>query len=586
MADKKKILKRFISYYKPHMRLFIADMACSFSIASIDLVFPIVTRYLLQYVIPAGNVSLMLTIISSLAGLYVVRMLLNYFVNYYGHIVGIRMEYDMRKDLFSHLQTLSFRFYDNVRTGKLMSRMMNDLNEITELAHHGPEDLFLSVIMLSGSIIILLTIEWRLTLVLLMMVVFMGWFAVTKRTKMSQAFREVRQKVANVNAQLENSISGIRVSQAFTNEEYEKEKFDAGNEQFKVSKNEAYKYMAQYTSGIDFITNMLNVTVIGIGGYFVYIKLIDVADLLAFTLYVNMAVQPVRRLAQFVQQFESGMTGFERFSEIMDERSDIQEKENAIELSDVKGEITIENVTFSYNEGQNVLRNINLKIPAGKVIALVGPSGGGKTTLCNLVPRFYDVEEGSVKIDCIDVRDITLKSLRKNIGIVQQDVFLFAGTIKDNILYGRVDATDEEVIEAAKRANIHEFVMSLPSDYDTYVGERGVQLSGGQKQRVAIARIFLKNPPILILDEATSSLDNETEMIIQESLEELSKGRTTIVIAHRLSTIRNADEIIVIDKDGIKEKGTHESLMQLNGIYARLYGISSKNSLSKNNNLT
>ncbi|NLC68792.1 MAG: ABC transporter ATP-binding protein [Clostridiaceae bacterium] len=580
------MLKRFISYYKPHMRLFIADMACSFSIASIDLVFPIVTRYLLQYVIPAGNVSLMLTIISSLAGLYVVRMLLNYFVNYYGHIVGIRMEYDMRKDLFSHLQTLSFRFYDNVRTGKLMSRMMNDLNEITELAHHGPEDLFLSVIMLSGSIIILLTIEWRLTLVLLMMVVFMGWFAVTKRTKMSQAFREVRQKVANVNAQLENSISGIRVSQAFTNEEYEKEKFDAGNEQFKVSKNEAYKYMAQYTSGIDFITNMLNVTVIGIGGYFVYIKLIDVADLLAFTLYVNMAVQPVRRLAQFVQQFESGMTGFERFSEIMDERSDIQEKENAIELSDVKGEITIENVTFSYNEGQNVLRNINLKIPAGKVIALVGPSGGGKTTLCNLVPRFYDVEEGSVKIDCIDVRDITLKSLRKNIGIVQQDVFLFAGTIKDNILYGRVDATDEEVIEAAKRANIHEFVMSLPSDYDTYVGERGVQLSGGQKQRVAIARIFLKNPPILILDEATSSLDNETEMIIQESLEELSKGRTTIVIAHRLSTIRNADEIIVIDKDGIKEKGTHESLMQLNGIYARLYGISSKNSLSKNNNLT
>jgi len=414
----------------------------------------------------------------------------------------------------------------------------------------------------------------------------MGWFAVTKRTKMSQAFREVRQKVANVNAQLENSISGIRVSQAFTNEEYEKEKFDAGNEQFKVSKNEAYKYMAQYTSGIDFITNMLNVTVIGIGGYFVYIKLIDVADLLAFTLYVNMAVQPVRRLAQFVQQFESGMTGFERFSEIMDERSDIQEKENAIELSDVKGEITIENVTFSYNEGQNVLRNINLKIPAGKVIALVGPSGGGKTTLCNLVPRFYDVEEGSVKIDCIDVRDITLKSLRKNIGIVQQDVFLFAGTIKDNILYGRVDATDEEVIEAAKRANIHEFVMSLPSDYDTYVGERGVQLSGGQKQRVAIARIFLKNPPILILDEATSSLDNETEMIIQESLEELSKGRTTIVIAHRLSTIRNADEIIVIDKDGIKEKGTHESLMQLNVIYARLYGISSKNSLSKNNNLT
>lgn len=574
MSYKKKILKRFVSYYKPHIKLFIADMACSFSIASIDLVFPIVTRFLLQEAIPAGNVSIMLAIIGSLVGIYVLRMFLNYFVNYYGHIVGIRMEYDMRKDLFSHLQTLSFRFYDNVRTGKLMSRMMNDLNEITELAHHGPEDLFLSVIMLSGSIIILFTVEWRLTLVLLLMVLFMGWFAITRRTKMSQAFREVRQKVANVNAQLENSISGIRVSKAFTNEEYEKEKFDAGNEQFKVSKNEAYKYMAQYASGIDFITNMLNVTVIGIGGYCVYIKLIDVADLLAFTLYVNMAVQPVRRLAQFVQQFESGMTGFERFSEIMDEKSDIQEKENAIELKDVKGEISFENVTFSYNEGQNVLRNINLKIPASRVIALVGPSGGGKTTLCNLIPRFYDVEEGSVKIDGIDVRDITLKSLRSNIGIVQQDVFLFAGTVKDNILYGRVDATDEEVVEAAKRANIHEFVMSLPNGYDTYVGERGVQLSGGQKQRVSIARIFLKNPPVLILDEATSSLDNETEIIIQESLEELSKGRTTIVIAHRLSTIRGADEIIVIDKDGIKEAGTHESLMQLNGIYARLYGIS------------
>ncbi|HOJ09128.1 MAG TPA: ABC transporter ATP-binding protein [Clostridiales bacterium] len=565
------MLKRFISYYRPHIKLFTADLGCAFSMASIDLVFPAITRFLLQKVIPDGNIKLLLIIIGVLVGLYAIRMMLNYFVNYYGHIVGIRMEYDMRKDLFSHLQTLSFRFYDNVRTGKLMSRMMNDLNEITELAHHGPEDIFLSVIMLSGSIIILSTIEWRLALVVFVIVSFMAWFAITKRTKMSRAFREVRSKVANVNAQLENSISGIRVSQAFTNEEYEKHKFDDGNEQFKGSKDEAYNYMAQYSAGIDFITDMLNVSVIGFGGYLVYTKLIGITDLLTFLLYINLAVQPVRRLAQFVQQFESGMTGFERFLEIMEEKPDIIESENAIELKDVKGRIEFTDVTFSYNKGEDVLKGINLEIPEGKVVALVGPSGGGKTTLCNLIPRFYDVEEGSVKIDDHDVRDISLKSLRGNIGVVQQDVFLFAGTIKDNILYGRVDATDEELIEAAKRANIHDFVMSLPNGYDTYVGERGIQLSGGQKQRVSIARVFLKNPPILILDEATSSLDNETEMIIQESLEELSKGRTTLVIAHRLSTIRGADEIIVIDKDGVRESGTHSALIRLDGVYARLY---------------
>lgn len=399
----------------------------------------------------------------------------------------------------------------------------------------------------------------------------MSWFAITKRTKMSRAFRDVRKKVANVNAQLESSISGIRVSQAFANEEFEKQKFDEGNEQFKGSKDEAYKYMAQYASGIDFITNILNVSVIGFGGYLVYIKSINITDLMTFMLYINLAVQPVRRLAQFVQQFESGMAGFERFCEIMDERPNIIEKENARELNDVKGEVSFEDVTFAYNEGEDILREVNLIIPAGKVVALIGPSGGGKTTLCNLIPRFYDIEAGSVKIDGNDVRDLQLKSLRNNIGIVQQDVFLFAGTIRDNILYGRVDATDEEVAEAAKRANIHEFIMSLPNGYDTYVGERGIRLSGGQKQRISISRIFLKNPPILILDEATSSLDNETEMIIQGSLEELAKGRTTIIIAHRLSTIKNADEIIVLDKDGIQERGTHEELINLDRIYSRLY---------------
>ncbi|HHV97158.1 MAG TPA: ABC transporter ATP-binding protein [Clostridiaceae bacterium] len=565
------MLKKFVSYYKPHMGLFIADLVCAFLMASIDLLFPIITRYVTQKVIPAGNILLMFKIIGVLIIAYLIRLGLNYFVNYYGHIVGIRMEYDMRRDLFSHLQTLSFKFYDNVRTGHLMSRMMNDLNEITELAHHGPEDIFLSTIMLAGSVIILSTIEWRLTLVVFVIVVIMAWFAITKRSKMSAAFREVRKKIANINSQLESSISGIRVSQAFTNEDYEKKKFNKGNEEFKVSKNESYKYMAQYASGIDFISDMLNVSVIGIGGYFVYTKLIDFGDLLAFLLYINLAVQPVRRLAQFVQQFESGMTGFERFVEIMEVKPEIVEKENAIELKNIKGHIEFKNVTFSYNKGKNVLKNISLTIPAGKVVALVGPSGGGKTTLCNLIPRFYDVESGSIEIDGHDIRDLTLKSLRENIGIVQQDVFLFAGTIKENILYGKVDASDEEVIEAAKRASIHDFVMSLPDKYDTYVGERGIQLSGGQKQRIAIARVFLKNPPILILDEATSALDNETEVIIQESLEELSKGRTTLVIAHRLSTIRNADQIIVIDKDGIKEMGTHEELMALNGLYAKLY---------------
>ncbi|HOJ11829.1 MAG TPA: ABC transporter ATP-binding protein [Clostridiales bacterium] len=565
------MIRRFVSYYRPHIKLFLADLTCAFSMASIDLVFPVVTRYLLQQVIPNNNIKLMLGIIFALTGMYLVRMLLNYFVNYYGHIVGIRMEYDMRRDLFSHLQILSFKFYDTVRTGKLMSRMMNDLNEITELAHHGPEDIFLSVIMLFGSVVILSTIEWRLTLVVFAIIVFMAWFAITKRTKMSRAFRDVRKKVANVNAQVESSISGIRVSQAFANEEFEKQKFDEGNTQFKGSKDEAYRYMAQYSAGIDFITNVLDISVIGFGGYLVYIKSINIVDLMTFLLYINLAVQPVRRLAQFVQQFESGMAGFERFCEIMDERPHIVEKVNAKELKDVKGEISFEDVTFAYNEGEDILRKVNLIIPAGKVVALVGPSGGGKTTLCNLIPRFYDIEAGSVKIDGNDVRDLTLKSLRNNIGIVQQDVFLFAGTIKDNIFYGKVDATDEEVMEAAKRANIHEFIMSLPNGYDTYVGERGIRLSGGQKQRISISRIFLRNPPILILDEATSSLDNETEMIIQESLEELSKGRTTVIIAHRLSTIRNADEIVVLDKDGIQERGTHNDLVKLDGIYSRLY---------------
>lgn len=571
MSSRKGVLRRFVSYYRPHAKLFAADMTCAFSMAAIDLVFPVITRRLISDVIPGGKVDILIFMILGLTALYVVRLFLNYFVNYYGHIVGVRMEYDMRKDLFSHLQMLSFKFYDKMRTGQLMSRMMNDLNEITELAHHGPEDVFLSVIMMAGSVMILSTIEWRLTLIVLALVLIMSWFAITRRTRMSRAFIEVRKKIANVNSQLESSISGIRVSRAFANEEYEKTKFDTGNEEFKGSKDEAYKYMAQYAAGIDFIANMLNVSVFAVGGVFMYKGIIDVADLIAFLLYINLAVQPVRRLAQFVQQYESGMAGFGRFSEILEQDPDITEKENALVLEQVKGTVVFDDVTFSYNSGEDVLRNVSFDIGEGQIVALVGPSGGGKTTICNLIPRFYDVEKGSVKIDGIDIRDITLKSLRENIGIVQQDVFLFAGSIKDNILYGRVDANYDEMVEAAVKANIHDFVMSLPDKYDTYVGERGIQLSGGQKQRISIARVFLKNPPMLILDEATSALDNQTELIIQKSLFELSKGRTTLVIAHRLSTIRNADYIIYIDKEGIREKGTHDELMNKNGFYARLH---------------
>jgi len=449
--------------------------------------------------------------------------------------------------------------------------MVNDLNEIAELAHHGPEDLFLSLIMLIGSFFMLITVEWRLALIVYVLVPVMLWFAIKYRRKMNEAFKDVRVKIADINAQLENSISGIRVAKSFTNEEYEKEKFRAGNKRFRNSKYVSYKSMAVFQTGIEFFSTMLNVVVISAGGYFIYRGLMNVADLLAFMMYVSVFLQPIRRLSNFMQQFESGMTGIERFAEIMEIKPEITDAPDAVELTDVKGDIEFQNVSFSYDGNEKVLENINIRIPAGKTVALVGPSGGGKTTLCHLIPRFYEVKEGRILIDGRDIREYTLKSLRKNIGLVQQDIFLFAGTIGENILYGNVEASREEMIEAAKRANIHDFIMSLPNGYDTNVGERGIRLSGGQKQRISIARVFLKNPPILILDEATSSLDNETEIRIQQALEELSKGRTTLVIAHRLSTIKNADEIIVLTEDGIVEQGTHEQLMEKRGVYYNLY---------------
>jgi len=452
-----------------------------------------------------------------------------------------------------------------------MSRMVNDLNEITELAHHGPEDLFLSLVMLVGSFFMLMTVEWRLALIVYLIVPVMVWFALKYRKRMNESFKDMRVKLADVNAQLESSISGVRVSKSFTNEEYEEHRFGEGNRQFRSSKYVSYQNMAVFQTGVEYFSNMLSVVVVAIGGYFIYRKQMEIADLLAFIMYVGVFLQPIRRLTNFMQQFESGMTGVERFCEIMDVKSDIVDAPDARELKDVKGDIEFENVSFSYDGNEKVLQNINITIPAGKTIALVGPSGGGKTTLCHLIPRFYEVKEGKIKIDGRDIKGYTLKSLRRNIGLVQQDIFLFAGTIRENILYGKVDATEEELIQAAGNANIHDFIMGLPDGYDTQVGERGVRLSGGQKQRISIARVFLKNPPILLLDEATSALDNETEIKIQQALDHLSRGRTSLVIAHRLSTIKNADRILVLTEDGIAEQGTHEELMERGGIYSDLY---------------
>lgn len=566
------MLKKFISYYKPHKKLFIIDMVCAFLISIFDLVFPMVSRKVINEIIPEGRMDLLLRWTIILFALFIFRYICNYVVNYWGHVVGVRMEYDMRKDIFGHLQTLSFTYFDQNKTGHIMSRIVNDLREISELAHHGPEDLFISLVMLVGSFIILIRIEWRLTLIIFAFVPLMAWFAIKKRKKLTMAFKDVKRKIANVNSQLENSLSGIRVAKSFTNEEYEMEKFDQGNMQFKEARESAFKYMAEFSSGIIFMSNILNLIVISVGGLFVYKGIINMGDLVAYLLFVNFFLQPIRRLTQFIQQYEDGMTGFERFVEIMNIEPDIVDKEDAIELNDVNGEIKFKDVSFSYDNGKkNVLSDINLTIEPRKSIAIVGPSGAGKTTLCHLIPRFYEVDEGNIFIDGIDIKDIKLKSLRENIGLVQQDVFLFTGTIKDNILYGRPDATDEEIIAAAKNASIHDFIMSLPDEYDTYIGEKGVMLSGGQKQRISIARVFLKNPPILILDEATSSLDNETEIAIQQSLENLSKGRTTLIIAHRLSTIKNADEIVVLTSKGISERGKHEKLVREDGIYSKLY---------------
>ncbi len=561
------MVKRFISYYKPYKKLFFLDMLVAFIAAACDLVYPMMTRTLVNDSIPNKNIRMLMVFAITLIIIYLVKAACGYFMQYYGHVMGVHMQGDMRKDMFLHLQKLPNTYFDNNKTGDLMSRMINDLMEVSELAHHGPEDLFISVVMLVGSFVVLCTINIPLTLIIFAFIPFIVFFTWKQKNRMLNAFMETRVETSAVNSNLENSLSGIRITKAFVSHEYEIDKFKRGNNKFKKARSRAYKVMAEYGAGVGFGIDILDYISLIAGGIFTYFNYINLGDFFAYLLYIKLFTQPIKKLVSFMEQYQNGMTGFKRFVSIIDE--DVEEDGN-IELKNVKGDIEFKDVYFSYDE-KNILEGINLKIEAGKMLALVGPSGGGKTTFCNLIPRFYDVSSGDITIDDKSIYKITLESLRGNIGIVQQDVFLFTGTIKDNILYGNHEASDEDVIIAAKRANIHEFIVNLPDGYDTYIGERGVKLSGGQKQRISIARVFLKNPPILILDEATSALDNTTEYMIQKSLEELCKGRTTIVVAHRLSTIKNADEILVLTDKGIEEKGSHEELLENGGLYKELY---------------
>lgn len=565
------LIKRFFKYYRPHMPLFLLDFSCAFAMAGLDLVFPLAVQWIIDRVLPQQDLTLFYWICAGLLVLYLLRAFLQYIVDYWGHVLGVRIEYDMRQDMFEHIQKLSFRYFDNTKTGHIMSRLVNDLNEISELAHHGPEDLFIATVTLIGSFVIMLTIHWQLALLIFPVVPVMIWFAVSKNKIMQQAFRDVRLKVADINARVEDSISGVRVVKSFTNEWYEKEKFEQDNRNFRTSKQRSYRAMAEFFSGFNFFSNLINLIVLFFGGYMIYRGQITLGILVGFLLYVNLFLQPIRRITMLVEIYQRGMAGFHRFVETLGVEPEIVDKKEARQAGRLKGEIVFDNVTFSYNGDNNIIENISFCIAPGETVALVGPSGAGKTTICNLIPRFYDIQGGSIRIDGTDIRDFTQRSLRKNIGIVQQDIYLFNGTIRENIAYGRVDTTEKEIVEAAIRANAHEFIMGLEKGYDTYTGERGVMLSGGQRQRIAIARIFLKNPPILILDEATSALDNETEAMIQEALFQLSQNRSTLVIAHRLTTVRRAHRILVLTDDGIVEEGTHKQLLKKDGYYARLY---------------
>ena len=573
-------LKKLVSYYKPYKKVFLADMFFAIMASFIALLIPLVVRYVTAKVIymPAEQVVKTMIIIAIVVGILILfQCYCNYYIANYGHVMGAKIEYDMRAEIFGHFQKLSFSFYDDEKVGQLMSRITSDLFDITELLHHGPENVTISVIKIIGALAILLSINVRLALIAFLLVPFMLVYAYFFNKKMKQAFRVNRIKIAEINAQIEDNLSGIRVVKSFANEDLENKKFKVGNDAFLEAKKNNYKYMGGYNSGLTAFTTMINLLVIVLGGLMITKDMISVTDLVTFLLYINIFTDTIKTLIDFTEQFQNGYSGYERFLQILSIEPEIKDSENAVSINNVKGDIKLDDVSFKYNDSSHrVLKHINLEVKAGSYVALVGSSGAGKTTLCNLIPRFYEATSGKITIDGKDIKDIKLKDLRDNIGIVQQDVYLFVGTVYDNIRYGRPDATREEVIAAAKEANAYDFIMSLPNGFETDIGQRGIKLSGGQKQRISIARVFLKNPPILIFDEATSALDNESEKIVQESMEKLAKNRTTMVIAHRLSTIRNAEKILVLTDKGIEEQGTHKELMDKHGIYYDLYNVIEK----------
>ena len=567
----KRPLAIFLRYFRRHWKLFTIDISCAFLIALVDLSFPLITRSALYDMLPNQMYRTFFTVMVAALAFYGLRTFLNFIVCYYGHTFGIRVEADIRADLFRHMQDMSYDYYDRNRTGQLMSRLTTDLFDLTELAHHGPEDLLTSSLTIIGALIVMSTIQWRLALIVAITIPIFLVIVMSLRRSMSRASKAVKQKTGHINQEIESSLSGIRTAKAFANESVENARFTAANQIYKTSKRQFHKAMGRFASTIEFFLCSLNVVVIGFGGYFVMKGMMDYRDLLTFTLYITTFVAPMRKLSGFSELFANGFAGLNRFVEIMGTEPTLQDKPNAPDLQNVQGEIRVEQVSFAYDGDLDVLREVSLQVAPGETVAIVGPSGGGKTTLCQLIPRFYDVSTGRITIDGMDLRDVTQRSIHQSIGIVQQDVFLFADTIFENIRYGKPDATVDEVIEAAKKAEIYDDILAMPQGFDTYVGERGTLLSGGQKQRVAIARIFLKNPPILILDEATSALDSVTEAKIQRAFDALAKGRTTLIIAHRLSTIRSANRIISIADGIITESGTHEELLQNGGIYANLY---------------